>query len=121
MSGRCEAAQAHCHMGDLGRVGPPVVSEEKQIAGLIWEIHRCARVELHIGVTRQAQANELVQQAREARAVDAEGAAAAPQIGHADETQRIRHNLRSPSGFVRWQSAKAVADWLPAPKPRTHR
>ena len=59
----------------------------------------------------------MVQQTREARAVDAEGATAAPQVGHADKSERVCHDLRGVARLRQMGKPQEGAHSLPASNP----
>ena len=61
----------------------------EQVARREGRLHRPAGGELLIGVARDGRAGQLVQQLGEAGAVDAMDRCAAPEVGHADELQRV--------------------------------
>ena len=78
---------------DLART----LAKKEQIAGLKRIRDRLGRVELLVGVAGNGHPRQPVQQLGVTRAVDTERRAAAPQVGHAGETDRIGDDLRPAS------------------------
>ena len=64
-------------------------AEVEQVARREWRFHRPAGSELLVGVARDDDAGQLVEQLGKAGAVDAMHRCAAPEVGHADELQGV--------------------------------
>ena len=64
---------------------------------------------LHVGVARRGDAGGEERQLHEAGAVDAAGAAAAPEIGDAEEALGLRHEVGRDGGEVRRRNEAAAA------------
>ena len=82
------------------------LAEEQQVAGAIGELDGPPRVELHVGIARQGDSGEPVEQLGKARTVDPPGRTAAPEVRDTHKRGRVGHHLRAAGGFVLGQRGK---------------